>query len=167
MPPWRFMYETTDVLSVRISTCCRSSCARNSFRAKKTASNSKRFMCHRIWGSDHCPEAGIPSHTAPQPSVDASVVTTTREVTNPRGTPRLKRSGLRHGARASMQPQVTAILKCPEVHAVQGTRVFSHSCSGHMCNKPRWHTAEADAMSPSSLWNFFRWTELPSLKWRR
>ncbi len=114
MPPWRFMYETTDVLSVRISTCCRSSCARNSFRAKKTASSSKRFMCHRIWGSDHRPEAGIPSHTAPQPSVDASVVTTTREVTKPRVfflTPRLKRSGLRHGARASMQPQVTAILK--------------------------------------------------------
>ncbi len=64
-PPWRFMYATTDVLSVRISTCCRSSCAWNSFRAKKTASNSNRFMC----------------------------------------------------------------------------------------NKPRWHTAEADAMSPSSLWN--------------
>ncbi len=107
-------------------------------------------MCHRIWGSDHRPEASIPSHTAPQPSVDASVVTTTREVTKPRGTPRLKRSGLRHGARASMQPQVTAILKRPEVHAVQGTRDFSHF-SGRMCNKPRWHTAEADAMSPSSL----------------
>ncbi len=88
MPPWRFMYETTDVLSVRISTCCYSSCVRNSFRAKKTASNSKWFMCHWFWGSNHSPEAGNPSHTAPQPHVDASVVTTTREATKPRGTPR-------------------------------------------------------------------------------
>ncbi len=79
----------------------------------------------------------FPRTPLPSQSVEASVVTTTREATKPRGTPRLKRSGLRHSARASMQPQVTAILKCPKVHAVQGTRDFSHICSGRMCNKPR------------------------------
>ncbi len=73
-PPWWFMYETTDVLSVRISTCRCSSSGWKSFRAKNTASSSKRFMCHRLWGSDHSPEAGMPSHTAPQPRLDASVV---------------------------------------------------------------------------------------------
>ncbi len=39
--------------------------------------------------------------------------------------------------------RVTTMLNRPEVHAVQGTRDFSHSCSGRMCNNPRWHTAEA------------------------
>ncbi len=161
------MYETTDMLLVRIRTCRCSSCGWKSFRAKNTASSSKRFMCHRLWGSDHSPEAGLPSHTAPQPRVDASVVTTTRDVTKPRETPRLKSSGLRHGLRASMQPREIAMRKRPEVHAVQGTQYFSHNCSGRMCSKPRWHTAEADAMSPSSLWNSCKWTEMPSLKWRR
>ncbi len=42
-PPWWFMYETTDVLSVRISACRYSSCGQKSFRAKNTASSSKRF----------------------------------------------------------------------------------------------------------------------------
>ncbi len=120
--PWRFMYET-DVLSVWISTCCCSSCGRKSFRAKKTASSSKRFIWHRLWGSDHSPEAGMPSQTTPQLRADASVLPTMHNVTKPRGTPRLKRSRLRHGLRASMQPLETAMLKWPKVHAVQGTTI--------------------------------------------
>ncbi len=48
--------------------CC-SSCGWKSFRAKKTASSSRRFMCHRLWDSSYSPEAGIPSHTTPQPWV--------------------------------------------------------------------------------------------------
>ncbi len=62
------------MLSVRISTFCCSSCGWKSFRAKKTASSSRRFMCHRLWDSSYSPEAGIPSHTTPQPWVVASVV---------------------------------------------------------------------------------------------
>ncbi len=62
------------MLSVRISTFCCSSCGWKSFRAKKTASSSRRFMCHWLWDSSYSPEAGIPSHTTPQPWVDASVV---------------------------------------------------------------------------------------------
>ncbi len=100
-------------LCTRLQTCCRCESVHAAVpvvletpsELKRLLPIPNRFMCHRIWGSDHCPEAGIPSHTAPQPSVDASVVTTTREVTNPRGTPRLKKFGLRHGARASMQPR--------------------------------------------------------------
>ncbi len=161
---------------VRISTCCCSSCCWKSFRAKKTASSSRQFICHRLWGSNHSPEAGLPSHTAPKPWGEArrwrcvrvcvcpSVVTTARDATEPRGTPRLKRSGLRHDVRASMQ-LVTAMLKHPEIDAVHGTRDFSHCCSWRMCNKPRWHPAEAVTMSPSSIWKSFNWTELLCLKW--
>ncbi len=144
------------MLSVRISTCCCSSCGWKSFRAKKTASSSRRFMCHRLWDSSYSPEAGIPSHTTPQPWVDASVVIITRDTTEHRGTPRLKRSGLRQSF------DVAAIRKHPEVHAVHGTRDSSHS--GHMCNNPGCNTAESATLSPSSLWNIFNWTELPCLK---
>ncbi len=65
--------------------------------------------------------------------------------------------------RASMPPRVTAMHKHPEVHAVHGTRDSSHSCSGRMCENPRWHTAESTALSPSSLWKSFNWPELPCL----
>ncbi len=143
---------------VRISTCCCSSCGWKSFRAKKTASSSRRFMCHRLWDSSYGPEAGIPSRTAPQPWVDASVVIITRDTTEHRGTPRLKRSVLHQSF------DVAAMRKHPEVH---GTRDFSHSCSGRMCNNPRCNTAESATLSPSSLWNTFNWTELPCLKRRR
>ncbi len=116
IPLWWFIYETTDVLSVRISTCCCSSCGWKSFRPKKTASSSRRFMCHRIWDSSYSPAAGIPSHTAPQPWVDAAVVTITRDATEHRGTPRLKWSGLRQSF------DVAAMRKHPEVHAYRWIR---------------------------------------------
>ncbi len=148
------------MLSVRISTCCCSSCGWKSFRAKKTASSSRRFMCHRLWDSSYSPEAGIPSHTTPQPWVDASVVIITRDATEHRGTPRLKRSGLLQSF------DVAAMRKHPEVHAVHGTRDSSHSCSGRMCNNPGCNTAGSTTLSPSSLWNSFNWTELPCLKSR-
>ncbi len=105
------------------------------------------------------------AHRSPA-SVEALLWPPRVRSTNPRGTPRLKKFGLRHGARASMRRGWTAILNVPRVHAVQGTRVFSHSCVV-ACVITRWHTAEADAMSSSSLWNSFKWTSLPSLKWRR
>ncbi len=149
------------MLSVRISTCCCSSCGWKSFRAKKTASSSRRFMCHWLWDSSYSPEASIPSHTTPQPWVDASVVIIRRDSTEHRGNPRLKRSWLRQSF------DVAAMRKHPEVHAVHGTRDFSHSCSGRMCNNPRCNTAESATLSPSSLWNTFNWTELPCLKRRR
>ncbi len=128
------------MLSVRISTFCCSSCGWKSFRAKKTASSSRRFMCHRLWDSSYSPEAGIPSHTTPQPS---------------------GASGLRQSF------DVAAMRKHPEVHAVHGTRDSSHSCSGLMCNNPGCNTAESTNLSPSSLWNTLNWTELPCLKRRR
>ncbi len=53
--------------------------------------------------------------------------------------------------------------KHSEVHAVHGTQDFSYSCSGRMCNNPRWHTAESATLSLSSLWKSFNWTELPCL----
>ncbi len=73
----------------------------------------------------------MPSHTARRPRVDASVVTTTRDVTKPRGTPR-----------ALMLLPETAMHKRSEVHTVQGTRDFSQNCSGCICSKLpslKWH----------------------------
>ncbi len=103
---WWLIYKTTDVLSVWISTCCCSSCGRKYFRVKKTASSSKQF-CNT--GSEVLTLATKPSDTAPRTRVDASVVTTTHDVS------------WHHGLRASMLPRETALRKRPEVHAVQLT----------------------------------------------
>ncbi len=74
--------ENTDMLSVRINTCRCSSCGRKSLELR-TLLPAPSGLC----GSDHSPKVGMPSHTAHRPPVDASVVTTTRDVTKPRGTP--------------------------------------------------------------------------------
>ncbi len=103
---WWFIYKTTDVLSVWISTCCCSSCGKKYFRVKKTASSSKQF-CNT--GSEVLTLATKPSDTAPRTRVDASVVTTTHDVS------------WHHGLRASMLPRETALRKRPVVHAVQLT----------------------------------------------
>ncbi len=102
-------------------------------RAKNTASSSKRFMCQRLWDSDHSPKVGMPSHTAHRPPVDASVVTTTRDVTKPRGTPGWRDfSGTaselrcsRGGPRCANGPKSTPS-KWLEIQP---------NCSGRMCSK--------------------------------
>ncbi len=141
------------MLSVRISTFCCSSCGWKSFRAKKTASSSRRFMCHRLWDSSYSPEAGIRSSVRGahySPAVSRCI---RRDHLGSSGA-----SGLRQSF------DVAAMRKHPEVHAVHGTRDSSHSCSGRMCNNPGCNTAESATLSPSSLWNTFNWTELPCLK---
>ncbi len=82
MPPTRGAVSTLfEDLYTKPQTCCRCESVHllvqlwlKILRAKKTASSSRRFKCHRLWDSSYSPEAGIPSHTTPQPWADASIV---------------------------------------------------------------------------------------------
>ncbi len=76
IPPSRLMYETAAVLSVRTSTCLPNSSGRNCRKAKCTAHSSRQLMCQSNRGPVQCPEATCPLHVAPQPVLEASVVTT-------------------------------------------------------------------------------------------
>ncbi len=99
IPPSRLMYETAAVLSVRTSTCLPNSSGRNCRKAKCTAHSSRQLMCQSSRGPVQSPEAACPLHVAPQPVLEASVVTTICRDTCSRGTParRMARSvqGLR------------------------------------------------------------------------
>ncbi len=107
---------------VGANTCSCSSCGRKSFSTKNTASSSKAAVYVPL-GLRHSHEASMPSNTAPRTRVDASVVTTTRDVS------------LCHSLRDSMLPRETAMRKRPEVHAVQGTQKFTQNFSGRMYSK--------------------------------
>ncbi len=75
-PPWWFMYETTDLLSERTSTCCPRMTGRKNWQAWHTARISRQLMCRVDSSSDHSPKVGLPSHSAPRPLLKASVVKT-------------------------------------------------------------------------------------------
>ncbi len=96
-PPWWFIYETTDMLSVRISTCRCSSCGQKSFRAKNTAPSSKRFIGSKILTT--APKPACPSKLPP--GLESMRPSWPRHMTSPSQPPPPKRS-LRHGLRASM-----------------------------------------------------------------
>ncbi len=135
------------MLSVQISTCRCSSCSRKSFRAKNTAPSSKWFMCHRLWGSNHSPKAGMPWHTAPRPRVGASVVTTTPSLGEP---PRLKKS-LCHGLRALMQPRETAMHNSPKSTPSKGLEISAKTAAGAcVVNCPVWNGAGKTKWRPTA-----------------
>ncbi len=71
-----FMYYTTDLLSERTSTWCPLMSGRKNWQAWHTASISRQLMCRPDSSSDQRPKVGLPSHSAPQPLLEASVVTT-------------------------------------------------------------------------------------------
>ncbi len=87
IPPSRLIYETAAVLSVRTSTCLPNSSGRNCRKAKCTAHSSRQLMCQSSRGPVQSPEAACPLHVAPQPVLEASVVTTVCRDTCSRGTP--------------------------------------------------------------------------------
>ncbi len=63
-PPWWFMYDTTDLLSERISTWCTRMSGRKNWQAWHTASISRQFMCRPDFSSDHrpiCPPTALPN----------------------------------------------------------------------------------------------------------
>ncbi len=92
-PPWWFMYDTMDLLSEHISTWCPQMSGRKNWQAWHTASISRQFMCRPDSSSDHRPKVGLPSHSAPQPLLEASVMTTFLLCAVSRITPRLARRG--------------------------------------------------------------------------
>ncbi len=85
--PSRLIYETAAVLSVWTSTCLPNSGGRNCRKAKCTAHSSRQLMCQSSRSPVQSPEAACPLHVAPQPVLEASVVTTVCRDTCSRGTP--------------------------------------------------------------------------------
>ncbi len=135
--------------------------------AKNTASSFNRFMCHRLlrfWPQPRNRHAL--AHCSPAAS---------RCIHHDHDTWRYQAQGnsLAEEIWVAPQPQsFDATAGDRDAQTVRGPHRprdlrFSHNCSRRMCSKPKCHTAEADAMRPSSLWNSFKRTELPSLKWRR
>ncbi len=83
-PPCRLMYETAAVLSVWTNTCLPNSSGRNCRKARCTANSTWHFICQSSRGPVQSPEAACPLHVAPQPVLEASVVTTTLVLGAPR-----------------------------------------------------------------------------------
>ncbi len=99
IPPSRLIYETAAVLSVRTSTCLPYSSGRNCRKAKCTAHSSRQLMCQSSRGPVQSPEAACPLHVAPQPVLEASVVTTVCRDTCSRGTPARRKARSVQGLR--------------------------------------------------------------------
>ncbi len=136
-------------------------------KARCTARSSRQFMCHDFSSSDHAPKAGLPSHTAPHPVLDTSVITFFLLITWPIWTPLRYRVILRQGVSVCKQSRVTLMCKVPVRHAFCGTRLFNQSWSGRICRSPRLHTVEAVAIWPSVLWKHFSRGERPNMKTAR
>ncbi len=94
--PWRFMWDTTAILSVLTMIWYPPRTGRKYFKARKTAVSSRQFICQKRNSSFHAPLAGLPSKTAPQPVIDASVVIIWRRWIAPILTPLWRKTGSRH-----------------------------------------------------------------------
>ncbi len=99
------------------------------------------------------PKVGLPSHSAPQPVLEASVVTTFLVWTNPMAMPFSIHRGFFQGVRAVTQAWFTLICKRPWRHALCGTRGFNQRWRGRMRSRPSCNTGDAAAIRPSILWN--------------
>ncbi len=93
-------------------TCCLSVLAhgvmsgRKNWQAWHTASISRQLMCRSDSSSDHRPKVGLPSHSAPQPLLEASVLTTFLLCSVSRITPCF--SGGVRNAKPRMEPSASA-----------------------------------------------------------
>ncbi len=162
-PPWRFMWDTTAMLSVLTMIWCPPRTGRKYIKARKTALSSRQFMCQERNSPVHSPLAGLPSKTAPQPVIDASVVTIWRRWIAPILTPLRRKVGSRHCKRGREQQRDTLIRR---VAGTVGCNLSSyiHQRNSLMWSNPRGNTGEAAAMRPSSLWHEPTETCRPSLK---
>ncbi len=136
---------------------------RKYFKARKTALSSRQFICQKRNSSFHSPLAGLPSKTAPQPVIDASVVIIWWRWIAPILTPLWRKTGSRHIKRCRQQLRDTLIRR------VAGTvwcnlSSFIHQRNGLMWSSPRGNTGEAAAMRPNSLRQVPTETWWPSLK---
>ncbi len=141
------------MLSERISTWRPIRSGRKNWQARQTASISKQLMWKPLSVFDQWPKVGLPSHSAPQPVLEASVVTTFLVWTNPMATPFSIHRGFFQGVRAVTQAWFTLICKRPWRHALCGTRGFNQRWRGRMRSRPSCNTGDAAAIRPSILWN--------------
>ncbi len=125
IPPSQLMYETAAVLSVRTSTCLPNSSGRNCHKAKCTAHSSRQLLCQSSRGPVQSPEAACPLHVAPQPVLEASVVTTVCRDTCSRGTPARRKARSVQELRERRHCWVIPTRSVPRRHAHLGTRECS------------------------------------------
>ncbi len=118
------------MLSERISTWRPIRSGRKNWQARQTASISKQLMWKPFSAFDQWPKVGLPSHSAPQPVLEASVVTTFLLWTNPMATPFFIHRGFFQGVRAVTQACFTLICRRPWRHALCGTRGFNQRWRG-------------------------------------
>ncbi len=140
------------MLSERISTWRPIRSGRKNWQARQTASISKQLMWKLLSVFDQWPKVGLPSYSAPQPVLEASVVTTFLVWTNPMATPFSINRGFFQGVRAVTQAWFTLICKRPWRHALCGTRGFNQRWRGRMRSRPSCNTGDAAAIRPSILW---------------
>ncbi len=124
------------MLSERISTWRPIRSGRKNWQARQTASISKQLMWKPLSVSDQWPKVGLPSHSAPQPVLEASVVTTFLVWTNPIAMPFSIHRGFFQGVRAVTQAWFTLISKRPWRHALCATRGFNQRWRGRMRSRP-------------------------------
>ncbi len=150
---------TTAILSVLTMIWCSPKTGRKYIKARKTALSSRQFMCQEKNSPVHSPLTGLPSKTAPQPVIDASVVIIWRWWIAPILTPLWRKVGSRHCKRGREQLRDTLIRR---VAGIVGCNLssFIHQRNGLMWNNPRGNTGEAAAMRPSSL------RQVPTETWR-
>ncbi len=110
------------------------------------------------------PEAACPLYVAPQPVLEASVVTTVCRDTCSRGTPARRKARSVQGLREQRHCWVIPTRSVPRRHAHLGTRECSQCWSGLIWSNPSGGTAAADAICPRSLWNRFSGTTFLPLK---
>ncbi len=106
-PSWWFMYDTTDLLSECTSTWCTCMSGRKNWQVWHTARFSRLLMCRPISSSDKRTKVGLPSHSAPQPLLEASVMTTFLLCAVSKITPCFSQRRSLQRSRADTQAQVT------------------------------------------------------------
>ncbi len=117
-------------------------------------------QCSTTEPQDQRPKVGLPSHSAPQPLLEASVVTTFLLCAVSRITPCFSQKGSLQWARADTQARVTVTWWLPWRQAADGTLCFSQNWS-----RPNWSTGKAAALRPSIFWKALSRRVVPSLSW--
>src|SRR4029434_4718999 len=104
-----------------------------------------------LFRSDQRPFTPIPSQTAPQPLVEASVVTTTRRDTMPIVPEAARNEGVLQITRAFLQLEDTTTLRCLSVTALSFIDRY-HIWNGRIRNIPNGSASAADAIIPNRRW---------------
>ncbi len=139
------------MLSEQTGTWCSFRSGKKVWRPRHTAVISRQLMCSRPSASDQEPKAGLPSHRAPQPVLDASVETTFLLRIMPIVTPCLNHCGSFQGARAVTQAWLTLMRRHPWRHAWGGICGFSQYWRGLIRSRPNWSTGDARPWGPASF----------------